>query len=121
MKICIPTDTNEGIKSRICDHFGSARFFAIYDTESKSVQVLENSNSHHVHGTCHPLSVLNDKEIDAVVCRGMGLRAVNVLKEAGIKAFKVDVSTVEEVAEKCQKSDLEAITPDSACKDHDCH
>jgi predicted Fe-Mo cluster-binding NifX family protein len=121
MKICIPTETNEGLKAQICDHFGSAMFFTIYDTESNTAEALENSNMHHIHGSCHPLSVLKGQNIDAVVCRGMGLRAINALNQAGIKAFRVSASTVGEVANKYQKGELEEMSPNSACQDHDCH
>ncbi|MFC1480231.1 NifB/NifX family molybdenum-iron cluster-binding protein [Candidatus Omnitrophota bacterium] len=121
MKICIPTKTKEGLKSKVCDHFGSALFFTIYDTDSNGIEVLDNSNQHHVHGSCHPLSVLNGQEIDAVVCRGMGLRAINSLNQGGIKAFRAVASTVEEIANKYRNGELEEMTPDIACQDHDCH
>lgn len=121
MKICIPTEKNDGPNSKVCDHFGSAPFFAVYDTDTDTLKTMDNSNQHHIHGSCHPLTVLSGQDIDAVVCRGMGLRAINALNENGIKAFKATASTVEEIVDKYKKNELEEITADGACRDHDCH
>jgi hypothetical protein len=35
MKICIPTETNEGKSAAVYGHFGSAPYFTIIDTEKR--------------------------------------------------------------------------------------
>ncbi len=85
MRICIPTETDSGLKAIVYAHFGSAPYFTIYDSEKDTFEVVENSNQHHAHGTCHPLGMLNGKHIDAVVCSGMGARAVSGLNGSGIR------------------------------------
>ena len=52
MKICIPTQTNDGKTVEVYAHFGSAPFFTIYDIENGVVEVIDNSNQHHAHGMC---------------------------------------------------------------------
>ena len=76
MKICIPVEKDEGIDSAVYGHFGSAPYFLIYDMESKSAEVIENSNQHHSHGTCNPLGAISEKNVGAVITGGMGMGAV---------------------------------------------
>ena len=68
----IPLITNEGLKSEVNAHFGSAPYFLIYDTEKETSETISNSDEHHIHGMCHPMKALDDKDIGAVVCGGMG-------------------------------------------------
>jgi len=121
MKICIPIDKDNGKKSKVYNHFGSAPYFAIYDIEKDEFEVRQNSNQHHIHGACHPLAVLKDKNINAIVCAGMGARAVQLLFKAGIKAYRTDASTVEEVLERLKHKELPEITVKDACTGHSCH
>jgi predicted Fe-Mo cluster-binding NifX family protein len=121
MKICIPVETSEGIEAKVNAHFGSAPYFLIYDTEEKTFDIIKNTDSRHIHGMCHPLKTLNNKEIGAVVYGGMGARAVQKLGEGGIKAYRAKAGTVEEIIKKYRENTLEEITIDNACTDHNCH
>jgi len=121
MKICIPTETNEGKQAGVYGHFGSAPYFTIYDTEKDSVEIIDNTNQHHSHGTCHPMGVLTGKNIDAVVCGGMGSRAVQKLNESRIKTYRAIPGTVANIAEQFKKGGLDEITVDNACAQHGCH
>lgn len=121
MRICTPTETNTGRKAIVYAHFGSAPYFTIYDSEKDAFEVIANSNQHHAHGTCHPLGMLNDKHIDAVVCSGMGARAVSGFNEGGIKVYRAIGGTVEETIETWKKGSFEEITVENACSEHSCH
>jgi len=121
MRVCIPVEREEGENSKVYGHFGSAPFFVIYDTETKVVEALENSNQHHSHGACHPLGVIGDKNIDAVISGGMGAGAVIKLNAGGIKAYKSAAKTVKEVAEELIKGGLVEMTPQNSCAGHGCH
>lgn len=121
MKICIPTETNEGKAAEVYGHFGSAAYFTIFDTENDSVEIIINANQHHSHGMCHPMNALTGKKIDAVVSVGMGARAVQRLNEAGIKAYRAIPGTVADIANQFTKGGLEEITVQNACSQHGCH
>lgn len=86
MRICIPTENKEGLNARVYGHFGSAPYFTIYDTQKETFKAVDNTNAHHSHNMCSPLGVLGASSIDTVVCQGMGMRAVQKLNEANIKA-----------------------------------
>jgi predicted Fe-Mo cluster-binding NifX family protein len=121
MRICIPTMTEFGKTALVSAHFGSAPYFTVCDTNTEAVEVVENSDQHHAHGMCHPLSLLADKDIDAVVCAGMGARAIQKLNEAGIKVFRAVPGTVDEVVAQYAESRLVEMTPEDACGHHGCH
>lgn len=121
MKICIPIVENEGLKAKVNAHFGSAPYFLIYDNEKEAFEVINNSDNHHMHGMCHPLKALDNKGIDAVVCGGMGARAVQKLNEGGIKAYRANVETVVEIVKRYKEGKLEEITVKNACINHSCH
>ncbi|PIV39802.1 MAG: diguanylate cyclase [Candidatus Omnitrophica bacterium CG02_land_8_20_14_3_00__42_8] len=121
MKICIPTETNKGKDAQAYSHFGSAPYFTIYDTEKKTAEVIDNSNQHHAHGTCHPMNALNGKKVDAVVCGGMGMRAVQKLNESGIKAYMAHPGTVEDIVNEFKQNSLKEITISNSCAQHGCH
>ncbi|MFA5148002.1 MAG: NifB/NifX family molybdenum-iron cluster-binding protein [Candidatus Omnitrophota bacterium] len=121
MRVCIPTESKEGLSAKVHGHFGSAPFFAIYDTEKDEVKTVDNTNAHHLHGTCHPLGVLGLSSIDAVVCQGMGMRAVQKLNEANIKAYKASAETVADIIKKFKGNELDEITAQNACAQHGCH
>ena len=96
MKICLPTTGKNGLKETVYNHFGSAQFFTIYDTVTKEIQIVENDNEHHEHGSCQPLGVISKYNVDAIMTNGMGRRAVQILNEGGVKVYILGGSTVEE-------------------------
>ena len=121
MRICVPTTIAEGAKAQAYEHFGSAPHFTIFDTATGSWEVVDNASQHHAHGACHPMGMLEGRKIDAVVCAGMGARALQRLNEGGIRVFRASPGTVEEVVEKFGKGQLEEMSIENACSQHRCH
>lgn len=99
MRICLPTTDPRGIDAAVGEHFGSAPYFVIADTDTAAAEFVRNGDRHHNHGKCHPLAALEGKKVEAIVTGGMGKRAVLMLNEAGIKVFRAEGGTVREVVE----------------------
>ncbi len=121
MKICIPTETNQGKQAAVYGHFGSAPFFTMYDTAKDSVEIIANANKHHSHGMCQPMAALNGKDVNAVVTGGAGARAVQKLNERVIKVFRAITGTVADIAAQFASGKLEEISVHNACAQHGCH
>ena len=81
MRICIPTQSKDGKKSKVNEHFGSAPYFAIYDTDDSTLEFIENTNAHHSHGMCQPIAALREKNIEIVICGGMGAGVLRKLNQ----------------------------------------
>ncbi len=118
MKICLPTQGNKGLTEMVYGHFGSAPYFTIYDTETKSIEVIKNDNQHHNHGACQPMGAISKYNITAVLTNGMGKRAVQLLNENGIKVYLLQGNTVEEAIKKYEANELTELTYENACGGH---
>ena len=81
MRICIPTHTDEGLAAAVAGHLGRAPFLTLVDTDSGEVAVLPNSP--HGEGHCHPTGSLEGRGVEAILCSGVGRRAVAALERRG--------------------------------------
>jgi len=120
MKICIPTLENKEGDSKVSQHFGSAPFFLIYDSEKKSFQSINNRNQHHEHGACSPLKTFSDDAFDAIVVNGIGERAMTLIKEKGMKVYKTSAFTVADIIKQFNSGNLTEIDPECCCEGHGC-
>ena len=118
MLVCLPTNGKVGAADTICEHFGSAPFFTLYDSDSDGFTILKNKNAHHGHGTCHPLSQLVDHKIDGAVCQGMGRRPIGFLRQANIKVYYAGSPQVADAIAKIKEGELMEIDPAQACAGH---
>jgi len=121
MKICLPVLENKGMESQVFGHFGSAPCFAVYNSDTKSIIFSTNDESAHEHGKCMPVDALRTLGAEAVLCRGMGLRAANLLVASGIKPFLVDAETVSEALEKFDRREVRVLDEATSCHAHECH
>jgi predicted Fe-Mo cluster-binding NifX family protein len=94
MKICFPAENLDAMDSRVYEAFGFAPGFVVFDTESESVEQINNGGRHHEHGMCRPLKALVGRALDAVAVGGIGMGALLKLKAQGIKVFRAEPGTV---------------------------
>jgi predicted Fe-Mo cluster-binding NifX family protein len=115
MKIAIPIEEYRGLESTVYGHFGSAPSFAFVDSETMSVQTMENPDSNHEHGTCSPLRALAGANPDAILVNGIGAGAVMGLRQAGIGVWLAPAGTVADVVRLFKEGKLEEIADRSTC------
>jgi predicted Fe-Mo cluster-binding NifX family protein len=118
MLVCIPTNGNAGMNESLSDHFGSAAYFTLYDSDSGELQMVKNRNAGHAHGTCHPMTQLARYHIDSIICSGIGRRAIEMLKNDGVTVYQSDNKTVAEVVEEIKSGILKEVDPAKACMGH---
>ena len=118
MKICFPVASNQGAASQVYGHFGSAPAFVVYDTETKTVEAVDNQDSEHEHGQCNPIKALADMQIDAIVVGGIGRRAIDKLNAMGIKVYQSAQETVQANIEHIENHSLSELAIDQACSGH---
>ena len=118
MNICIPITRDNGIRSPVSLHFGSAPIFMVVDTESGSCRAITNRNLHHDHGMCQPLGQLAGESLDAMVVGGIGMGALGKLKAANIRVYFSEHATVEETIAAFKTGTLRGVTPATACAHH---
>jgi predicted Fe-Mo cluster-binding NifX family protein len=118
MRVCLPAETADGLTSVLYGHFGSSPYFVIADTETGVLEFRDNRGRVHAHGACHPVGALDGLSVQAVVCGGMGLRALQKLEEAGIEVYRSGAATVEEALREVRLGRAEKLTAASACAHH---
>lgn len=121
MRIALPTMGNEGPKEKVHDHFGSASYFTVWDSETNSIEAFASENEHHAHGSCQPLQAIANLRVDAILTGGMGMRAVMICNQGGMKVYRIAGETVQEAVELFKKGELKELTPEMGCQGHDCH
>ncbi len=117
MKLCIPSMGDRGLNEAVGEHFGRVPCYTIYDTASKEVEVLKNTSA-HMGGTGYPAQILADAGIDAMVCGGIGQRAIQMFDDQGIVVFSGARGSVGDAVQLWENGVLEAATNANACKQH---
>ncbi|AAM72506.1 MAG TPA: dinitrogenase iron-molybdenum cofactor biosynthesis protein [Chlorobaculum sp.] len=121
MKIIIPLDEYSGPGSQVCDHFGSAPFFATVDMVSGEVSIIDNQNAHHDHGQCTPADSLADMGASAIVVKGIGPRAAAKMQSLGMDAYMAgSARTLADVIEQFGSGILNKLDVQQTCQGHGC-
>ncbi|MDD4857908.1 MAG: NifB/NifX family molybdenum-iron cluster-binding protein [Candidatus Krumholzibacteria bacterium] len=118
MKVCIPAQDSSGLEGTPYGHFGSASYFVVYDTETGQTETVDNSDSHHEHGMCHPIGALGGREIDAVIVGGIGARAIMKLNAEGMRVYRAAPGTIRENVDLLTSGKLEELSVENACGGH---
>lgn len=118
MKIAFPTEKFDGLDSPVHNHFGSANFFVIVDTETETCEKVLNQDLDHQHGKCQPLRALGGRPVDAVVVGGIGGSAFGKLSSKGVTIYKAAEGTVRQNLEKVQAGSLGKFQPLDICGGH---
>lgn len=115
MRLCLPTTDEQGLDARLSPHFGSAPCFTLVDSATGRVEVVMNDHARHEHGRCDPTAELSGRNVDAVVCRGLGRRALERLHGLGLTVLVTESATVLEALAAFHGGALRALTEEEAC------
>ena len=119
MKIAFPVEKDKGMESELFGHFGSAPLYIVAEAAGGSLETVANDHHGHAHGQCQPTVGLTERSIQAVVCRGMGLRAVQKLNAAGISVYLAGESgTVRAALDDFKADRLPLLRAEDACGHH---
>lgn len=118
MKLCFPVEAENGLENKVYGHFGSAPVFVLFNTETNTIETINNKNLGHEHGMCSPLKALDGKKVDAIVVGGIGAGAINKLNGMGIKVYRASEDTVQNNINVFKANALKEITTEGACGEH---
>lgn len=93
MRVAIPVD-KDNMETSVCNSFGRAPYFLIYDMETKKNSFLDNSAVTSTSGAgIKAAQLLVDNKVSALLTPRCGENAANVLKTADIKLYKTTTSS----------------------------
>ena len=118
MNLCIPVNSDSGLASEVCPHFGSAPCFLIVDTDSGACHAVRNQNADHAHGTCEPLLMLRGEALDGIIVAGIGRGALERLELDRVRVFRTEHGSVGETIAALRSGALRQLTTGEACTGH---
>jgi len=118
MKVCFPVQTNEGLESRVHNHFGSAPAFVVVDMTTNALSTITNNDQHHAHGACNPIKALDNHKVHAIVVGGIGGGALSRLNQAGIRVYRAEASSIRENIDMFMSDRLQEYTLQQCCGGH---
>ena len=98
MKLLIAINNNNSAYSILSEHFGHCLYFAIYDTETKNLEIIENEINHS-DISLTPIDQIMKFTPDVVFSLAMGKKALKLFDEKGVKVKTGDFKIVKEVIE----------------------
>jgi predicted Fe-Mo cluster-binding NifX family protein len=114
MNIVIPTNNENGLNSKVAEHFGRCRYYFFLDEKGELIKVVENT-SEHMGGSGLPPELMKKHGADALLCKGLGIRALNLCSELGIEVFVAQAETVNEMFKLWKKGGLKPASSNDAC------
>ena len=119
-KVCVPTAGRGGLNDAVGEHFGRVPSYTIFDTETQSVDVIDNT-SEHAGGSGLPADILSKLGIDVLLCRGAGRRALSIFGEKGIEVCVGVDGTAGEAIYAWKAGNLSSASATDACQQHTFH
>ncbi|ABO50733.1 Dinitrogenase iron-molybdenum cofactor biosynthesis [Desulforamulus reducens MI-1] len=102
MRVAIPTDGDY-----VSAHFGRCPIFTLVDLENnKEVKRVIIENPGHAPGLVPKL--LHEKNVEVIICGGMGAKAVSLIQEYKMQAISGVSGKIDEVIAKFEKGVLES-------------
>ncbi len=119
-RLCVPTEGSGGPDARVGEHFGRVPTFTLVDSETGTIEVLDNT-SEHMGGAGLPAELLARAGVDVVLCSGLGRRAIRLLSDAGVSVCTGMTGTVAEVVAAWKDGNLPEAAESDACTRHAFH
>jgi len=111
MKIAV-SSTDKNIEGNVSDVFGRCSYFIITEINNKKIvktETIENKNTDQMTGAgISTAQLMAEKNVKAVITGNIGPRALDVLKQFGIKVYYED-GIIKEVIEKFINGQLKEI------------
>jgi len=90
-RIVIPVEEKGGLEAETSEHFGRAPYFLLVELGEKGellgVRSIPNE-SKHFGGNRNPVEMLLSLKPTSVIVRGIGTRALNILRSRGITVLR---------------------------------
>ena len=117
MKICIPTVGNGGLDDIVGEHFGRVSTYTLVNLDTEEVKVVSNT-SHHKGGYGNPPEIMAKEGVNAMVCQGLGRRAISMFEGFGITVYIGASGTVRNAVYTFKKGKLQKASESDGCGKH---
>ncbi len=105
MKVIVPVLERAGLGSRLSDHFGRASHYAVIEVRPDGEVSVDFVDNPRTQGT-KPGQYFAELAVDLVAIKeggGIGRRALEALRQAGVEVVIINAATIEEAIEQLRK------------------
>lgn len=113
MKYAIPVIDNNDRNSLVGEHFGRVPFYGIWDEETDTLEIIPNK-SNHFGGVGLPAEFLATKS-EAIICRGIGRKAIELCNQLGVALFVEATGTIQETIDLLKSGKLKRADQNDGC------
>jgi predicted Fe-Mo cluster-binding NifX family protein len=106
-----------GMDDELSEHFGGSPTFTIVDTETKDVKIVPNQ-SEHFGGSGKAPEQIESTGATVVICRGLGPKAMIMLRDFGIDVYTGSTGNVRNALEMWSSGKLQKASIQNACQGH---
>lgn len=101
MKIAVTAEENNGLDSKVAQHFGHAPYFILVEMEKGEVSAAQGVANPFAerHQPGEIPNFVKDQKADVILSGGMGGRAIQFFDQVGIKAATGATGTVRQALE----------------------
>lgn len=110
MKILVPT--NDGVN--VAEHFGRCESYMVLNEKSQITGEIKNT-SEHMGGKGLPPELMRDNKANVLLCKDLGMRALSLCNEYGIKVYTSQSKTIKEIFDLWKKGKLKEACQENAC------
>ena len=110
MKICQPTENEQGTNNTLHGHFRSAPRYFIYDTETSKSESFGNERKVVDRHYIDNIDSLSDHAVDVAIVGGLGKCALSKMKTNGIKVFRAITPSLDDNIKSLKKGELTELT-----------
>lgn len=114
MLITVPTENSLGLDAQVASHFGRSAYFTTVNLETGEVSVLQN-RGHHFGGCINPATAVTETKAEVIACAGLGRKALEHFRGAGIEVYTGAEGTVRDVCESFRNGTLPRASEEAAC------
>ena len=118
MRVCVPSMEFGGLNDYVSEHFGKAPTFTVVDLNTGEVKIIPNAGK-HMGGTSKPPELIAKVGVEVVICSNLGPRAINLLRQLGIKVYIGAAGKVKDAIQMWQEGVLIEGSDEFACQEHE--
>jgi predicted Fe-Mo cluster-binding NifX family protein len=115
-KIVIPTNDKKGLESEIAEHFGRCLTYTFLNEKGEVVEIINNV-SEHKGGQGLPPELMKKHQVNVLLCKGIGPRAINLCQELNIEVYVTLAEKVKDIFKMWKNQQIKKATLKQACKE----
>ena len=123
MRIAISAANNNGLDSRVSEHFGRCPYFIIVDVEGQEVTAVTAVDNPYYgnHAPGQVPAFINSQGVQVMLTGGMGGRAVAFFQQYNIEPLGGASGTVHQALQSYLSGELRGVEPCAGDHDHHHH